>query len=351
MNNTFFHLYACCLLVKGAKRSMVCDVQRHSFNLIPNGLYEILTDHRQKSVDAIKSIYQHQYDEVTDEYLTFLIENEFGFLCEEEDLALFPDLDLSWEVPFHITNAIIDVNDHSQYDFVLIFDQFEKLGCKHFQLRSYTDRSLNYFSAILEALENRRIVSTEFIIKYNSEITLEDLKVLTDNHSRVHNLIVHSAPENKIMHRDPSGMGNIVFVSQSIDNESHCGIISQDYFSINLKTFTESQKHNTCLNRKISVDAEGNIKNCPSMTKSYGNIRDTTLQEAIDKPGFKDMWFIHKDQIDVCKDCEFRHICTDCRAYLKDPENLYSKPAKCSYDPYTATWGADNPTNNPLYGS
>ena len=86
------------------------------------------------------------------------------------------------------------------------------------------------------------------------------------------------------------------------------------------------------------------------MTKSYGNIRDTTLKEAIEKEGFKDMWFIHKDQIDVCKDCEFRHICTDCRAYIQDPNNIYSKPAKCSYDPYTATWGEGNPTNNPLYG-
>ena len=86
------------------------------------------------------------------------------------------------------------------------------------------------------------------------------------------------------------------------------------------------------------------------MTKSYGNIRDTTLREAIEKQGFKDVWYTHKDQIEVCKDCEFRHICTDCRAYIQDPNNIYSKPAKCSYDPYTATWGAENPTNNPLHG-
>ena len=86
------------------------------------------------------------------------------------------------------------------------------------------------------------------------------------------------------------------------------------------------------------------------MTKNYGNIRDTTLREAIEKQGFKDVWYIHKDQIEVCKDCEFRHICTDCRANIQDPNNIYSKPAKCSYDPYTATWGAENPTNNPLHG-
>ena len=74
------------------------------------------------------------------------------------------------------------------------------------------------------------------------------------------------------------------------------------------------------------------------MMQSFGNIKDTTLKEAIEKPGFKDLWFICKDKIDVCKDCEFRHMCTDCRAYIKDPENIYSQPAKCPYNPYIAKW-------------
>ena len=47
---------------------------------------------------------------------------------------------------------------------------------------------------------------------------------------------------------------------------------------------------------------------------------------------------IQKDQIAVCKDCEFRYICTDCRAYKEDPEDDYSKPLKCGYDPYTGVW-------------
>ncbi len=74
------------------------------------------------------------------------------------------------------------------------------------------------------------------------------------------------------------------------------------------------------------------------MNKSFGNIRNTTLAEAIEKPGFKELWFINKDKIDVCKVCEFRHMCTDCRAFIKDPENIYSQPSKCPYNPYIAKW-------------
>jgi len=74
------------------------------------------------------------------------------------------------------------------------------------------------------------------------------------------------------------------------------------------------------------------------MSKSYGNIKDTSLEEALNKKGFKDLWNINKDKIKVCQDCEFRHICTDCRAYIENPNDIYSKPLKCGYDPYTSTW-------------
>ena len=148
------------------------------------------------------------------------------------------------------------------------------------------------------------------------------------------------------LHISPQGMGHIFFTKEIITSASHCGIISPDYFSIHIKTFTEAQLHNTCLNRKIAIDVDGNIKNCPSMPHSYGNIKDTTLKEALEHPDFKKYWYIHKDQIEVCKDCEFRYICTDCRAYLEDPDNLYSKPLKCGYNPYTCEW--EEWSTNPL---
>ena len=44
-----FALFACCIPVKGARRSTLCDLQRGSFQFIPNGLYEILTEHAGKT--------------------------------------------------------------------------------------------------------------------------------------------------------------------------------------------------------------------------------------------------------------------------------------------------------------
>jgi hypothetical protein len=31
-------------------------------------------------------------------------------------------------------------------------------------------------------------------------------------------------------------------------------------------------------------------------------------------------------------------MCSDCRAYVENPNDLYSKPLKCGYDPYTTKW-------------
>ena len=62
------------------------------------------------------------------------------------------------------------------------------------------------------------------------------------------------------------------------------------------------------------------------------------MANAVADSEFKKVWLINKDQIDICKDCELRYACSDCRAYTVDPEKLNSKPVKCGYDPYQGEW-------------
>lgn len=105
----------------------------------------------------------------------------------------------------------------------------------------------------------------------------------------------------------------------------------------------EALNHNSCFHKKTGIDIDGHIKNRPAMSRSFGNIRDTTLEEALRHKDFKRYRNLTKDGIEVCKDCEFRYICTDCRAYTEqthfDQNQLdVSKPLKCDYDPYTAEW-------------
>lgn len=84
--------------------------------------------------------------------------------------------------------------------------------------------------------------------------------------------------------------------------------------------------------------------------ESFGNIKYNSLEESVIRSGFKKYWNLTKDHIEVCKDCEFRYICTDCRAYTErthfEKELDISKPLKCGYDPYTCQW--EEWAKNPL---
>ena len=102
--------------------------------------------------------------------------------------------------------------------------------------------------------------------------------------------------------------------------------------------FTESQQHNTYFNRKVCIDADGFIKNSPELTNSYGNINNTAVSTAIEKPHFKELWFIHKELIDVCKDCEFRHMCVDACPPLQRKNGSWYRAKECNYNPYLCKW-------------
>ena len=345
-----FRLFSCCFLVSGAKRSLITDVQRNTFFLIPNSLYTILIEEKEHSLFEILEKNGLENRETIEEYFSFLAANELIFWCQPDELTLFPDIPLHYENPAQITNAIIDLDEQSSHDFGLIFNELESLGCQNLQVRCYTERPLQYIDSLLKQAENSQILSIELIMKATDETTQARLEALWNQYPRLQQIVIHSTPEQSGQVLDQSKTASIFFTSQKIDNESHCGQIGVSNFNIHLNTFTESQSHNTCLNRKISIDVKGYIKNCPSLAKSYGQIGQISLTEVLSTPGFSDLWYVHKGQIKVCQDCEFRHICTDCRAYIQEIHDPFSKPAKCSYDPYTMTWGVDNSTHNPLYG-
>jgi SPASM domain peptide maturase of grasp-with-spasm system len=186
---------------------------------------------------------------------------------------------------------------------------------------------------------NPSIVSIEIFLPYNHEDTTENYRFLLRRFPRITRFVIHSANENRYFN-DPQHFLDLIalnYTTQKITDETHCGVVHPGYFSTAIDHFTEAQQHNTCLNRKISIDKKGQICNCPSMTQKFGNVKEITLDEAINQPDFKKNWTINKDQIETCKACEFRYICSDCRAYTKDNQPL-EKPAKCGYDPYSGEW-------------
>ena len=334
MDKRYIKLFANCIPVKGYSQSLIVDLQRSSSsNKIPNSLYEILTDHKDKSVEEIKAFYNNEYDDTIEEYFEFLLKNEFAFHCREEQLKSFPDIDLSWKSPSLIENAIIDIDVFDQEIIEKAISELSELRCNAIQIRIYREIEFKLLEKIGELLEGTRILSVEVFFKYSDECNIDTLSSLHDKFPRFQRIYVYRAPENIA-----SNNGKVLFDTEGYIPDSDCGQIFTGYFSICINTFTEAQCHNTCLNRKVSINKSGEICNCPSMTNTFGNIKNKSIKEVIENPDFTKLWSINKDDIDVCKDCEYRYICTDCRAFLRDKNDIKSQPDKCRYNPYISKW-------------
>ncbi|MCF6347358.1 MAG: grasp-with-spasm system SPASM domain peptide maturase [Flavobacteriaceae bacterium] len=335
----YFKTFANCLLIKGVSRSLICDLQRHQSDLISNDMVEILVKlNAKQSISSVMEEYGDQNNKVIQEYLEYLDDKEYGFYCKKEEFDRFPSLDKKYLVPGHITNAVLELSRKTIYSLNELVPQIESLGCKDITIMFYESLRLEDFYQIFNYFEDTRIKSIEITLKYNQAFNELFFAKLNKKINQLTRLTFYSAKEEKVDHWDNYLQFERIFTTKNITSFKSCGIVDSKYFTTNLPKVLEAINHNSCLHKKISIDINGKIKNCPAMPESFGNINETLLKEAINAEGFKKYWNITKDQIITCKDCEFRYICTDCRAYIENPLDKYSKPLKCGYNPYTMEW-------------
>jgi SPASM domain peptide maturase of grasp-with-spasm system len=334
-------LFSNCVPVKGAKRSTIVDLQRKKMYFIDNSFYDILMLCREKNWDEIKADFDITSKRLLEKFVTYLQEHELCFWTSSPDN--FPLIDFSWESPATITNAIVDSNCESRHNWKMIFDKLTIVGCRDIQCRFFDELATSELERILEYLEGSYFKSIEIYLKFEKILSKRYLDKLIEIYTRIKSIVVHSSPQDEIYRfrndTGASGMGNIIFIKQRITSNEHCGVIDPMYFSLgDVQTFSEFKNYNSCLNRKIGIDVNGDIKNCPSLSNIYGNINYVSISDILTDE-FKTYWYQTKDQIDTCKICEFRYVCSECRAFLSDPLNPNSKPLKCSYDPVKMEWG------------
>jgi len=333
-SDEFLILFASCIIVKGASRATICDLQRGYYAIIPNDFADIL---KMCAFNTLKQMFQKvgkDNEDVLHQYINFVLENELGFITNEP--SSFPPIDSIFEVPNKVSNSIIEVSNKTLPYLPYIKEQLNILGCLALQLRVYININHAELVKILDLFNGTRLRHIDIGLQFNSEFNPSVLKKLSTQYQRLSLVIVHSALKNC---SDEYNHGfKSIFTTKTLDFSQNCGLIGENLFSCNLTHYLESQHFNTCLNKKISIDKDGFIKNCPSMEKSYGNIKSDTLIQVVTEKEFEQVQRINKDQIKVCKDCEFRHICTDCRVFIKDTQDILSKPEKCLYDPYTTIW-------------
>ncbi len=339
MHATHFQLYSNCLLVKGYSRSLIMDLQRNTSELIPHSMYEVLQLlNTSCSIADVYLKYGEENTETITEYLEYIREKEFGHFCDAFDVKHLPALDTSYQPPEKINNAIIEVNRDNLHSFENYLLQLEEVRCKYLVVFFTEIMTPADMLRIMEQTGKTSLVSVELIVHYTCEGFPEMLKELDHSGNKLISLTIHNCPE-KVTETLPVPLNyTLVCLEKIITGFGHCGVVNSKNFGTNQQKVMESLNHNSCLYKKIAIHTNGDIKNCPAMNLVLGNSATTTVKAVIETPEATALWDIRKDDIAVCKDCEFRHICTDCRAFTEDPEDRYSKPLKCGYDPYTAEW-------------
>jgi SPASM domain peptide maturase of grasp-with-spasm system len=331
--NKYFHLFSCCVPVKGYKKAVICDLQRNIIQPIPVPLYDLLSEKDTseiRTVEEITQIYGVKDKQLIEEYLTFLYHNQFGYTTDSPLPSLQINFD-EYDETINITNAIVDFDQHSQHTLKHIIPQLSELNCFAIEIRYYHQISRERLEEDLHTVSHSTIHVAEVLVEYGSGFSLEKVLEIKEINPILRKITISNSLENTVYHREEL---TIIFTQDIICDERCCGVINEFYCIAETQLFIESVHFNSCLNKKIAVDRKGFIRNCPSMRNHYGHISVNTLSKALENENFRKLWTISKDQIEVCSDCELRYVCQDCRAYIEDEQNLYSKPLKCNYDPY-----------------
>jgi radical SAM protein with 4Fe4S-binding SPASM domain len=108
------------------------------------------------------------------------------------------------------------------------------------------------------------------------------------------------------------------------------------------ETFARAHNCHNCLHGKIAVTAAGDVIPCIfARGEICGNILATPLADVLNGQRLQQCWHTTKDQVEKCKDCEYRYACTDCRPLAQGSDaakRWLACSVDCPYNPYTGKW-------------
>jgi SPASM domain peptide maturase of grasp-with-spasm system len=305
--NTHFKIYATCQIVEGNPHNMLYDIERMNFYELSDSYLQLLSMSKKMDVAKIKRVFGNAQDELIDSIFNQFIGLDLGFYTTEPEE--YPDIDLRWESPYMVTNAIIEINDLNSYNFKSVVTQLSDLGCFAVQLRALNFYSKKEWQHLIKAFKDTRINELSVLIPHSNNMLLKDYYKLLESEARLLRLMIYNAEEERIeKHSNKLLNDRIVFFKKDI-RKDHSEIIKEERFTPTIGLFTEAQQHNAGLNRKVCIDKDGEIKNYLNHVRSFGNVNKTRIEKVIHAKHFQKKWFIPNDRIEVCKTCVYRYAC------------------------------------------
>lgn len=301
MNNKhqFFKIFTDCIPIKGLNSSLIYDLNKNCFYQMENSFLEVLNFADGKLINDIIT----KYSEEVMYFLNSLVENNIAFYTSSPEE--FPSMTFEYSDPSIIINSILEIGNLTNFDILDTMKQLIDLNCKSITIIITSNDKVidSYLSSIISVTDKSSIKNIDLILDYKYfNFCREKLLKQTSRIGRILFYNNLSAQVNEIV-RDTK------LLSTSLDEISYTEIINPQEFTTNPKLFSESLLYNIGLNRSVTIDKNGYIKNHITHKRTFGHINECNLSEIIGLSEFQKSWKISNDNIEGCKLCKFRYCC------------------------------------------
>ncbi|MDN4754821.1 hypothetical protein QYZ87_09890 [Porphyromonadaceae bacterium W3.11] len=322
-------LAPCCVLVIGHNNSCIYDLQRNGIYRFPNKYLCLFEVDKETGIYKVNSI-DANFDN-SQAFIDTLISNQ---LCISTTVNhFFRPIDLTYYPQRICENAIIDRDKYSSYSMSSLAEKLSDVGCGAISIRYLYPVKLTEIERDVIEFNNSTVRDIEIHCNILEGKSIENIKDFKRRYGRVCSFVFYEERERKVNHIGSNL--TVVTIDKPLLKRNMCGGVSEFNMRAQTQFYIESKTFNNCLYRKICIDENGLIKNCPLMTNNYGHLDDHSHQfrSIMKSEKFQEYWSITKDSVDDCKNCEFRYACLDCRCQAKNQNNTFTKQIKCEYNP------------------
>lgn len=325
-NSLYFLLFQDVKIVRGKGSSMIYDLSRNDLFPIENNYLDLLESCLGKTKEEVLGIGP---EKVLD-FLNYFIKKDLAFFTDSP--KSFPDISMSFHFPSEIISSVIELGNLNEDLIMNVVSQIDSLGCK-LLLLVVNNQLYDFiiFEKILDKLKDSFIVNIELVLPYSFKSLIDD--TFLGVHLRISKIIFLGADKNELYHSESKAQ--IILSTQYKFDPSE--IINPDFFAINITLFSEAINYNLGLNRKVCVDKDGFILNYLGHSQKFGNVKKDLISDVIKRSELKKKWKISNDQIEKCKDCQYRYCCIS-NSDLISNGDTYKKLEQCSFDIEKNVW-------------
>lgn len=250
-----------------------------------------------------------------------------GCIIEENELAMFPEIDNRWDDYSVIQNAILlyDGKLNVLRKIIKILTS-NNCSCNFYSIIIQKDLSQIEIEEMVKVILHFPIINVEIFIKFETWMTQMRLPLF--NTTSISNVIVYNSPFEKI-----EGKGTFLERSIQYDN-----FIDYNYFNPNISSFLESEFHNLYFNKKVIINQNGFLIKSLNETTALFNFEEQNLNLILRTLEDINKWNVPKKNIDVCNKCEFRNMCVDACSIIERKPDSFFRSKECNYNPYIVKW-------------